>query len=90
MLFRSKVTDAGVTALGAGCGLLQSINFWDCNKVTDAGISALSAGCGKLRSINVGGCNKVTDACLMSLLTRNQFMTYSRCYHSTAINVVMT
>jgi hypothetical protein len=35
------VTDAGVSALGAGCGQLQFININGCNKVTDAVVSAL-------------------------------------------------
>ena len=36
-----RVTDAGVSALGAGCGQLQSINLSYCDQVTDAGVSAL-------------------------------------------------
>ena len=36
-----EVTDAGVSALGAGCGQLQSIDLNGCDKVTDAGVSAL-------------------------------------------------
>ena len=56
-----KVTDAGVSALGAGCisalgagcGQLQSIHLGDCDKVTDAGVSALGAGCGQLQSIDL-------------------------------------
>ena len=47
----NKVTDAGISALGAGCGQLQSINLGSCNAVTDAGVSVLGAGCGQLRSI---------------------------------------
>ena len=35
-----KVTDAGVSALGAGCGQLQSICVRGCNKVTGACMSA--------------------------------------------------
>ena len=38
----NEVTDAGVSALGAGCGQLQSITLARCDKLTDAGISALS------------------------------------------------
>ena len=45
------MTDAGVSALGVGCGQLQSINLSCCDGVTDAGVSALGAGCGKLQSI---------------------------------------
>ena len=33
--------DAGLVALGHGCGQLQSIGLSNCNKVTDAGIVAL-------------------------------------------------
>ena len=35
------MTDVGVSALGAGCGQLQSINLHGCSKVTDAGVSVL-------------------------------------------------
>ena len=61
------MTDAGISALGTGCGQLQSINFAYCNKMTDAGISALGVGCGQLQSINFAGCNKVTDAGILAL-----------------------
>ena len=37
---RRLVTDAGISALGAGCGQLQSIDLYGCKKVTDAGVSA--------------------------------------------------
>ena len=57
-----NVTDAGVSALSAGCGQLQSIHLARCGNVTDAGMSALGAGCGKLQSINLGDCDMVTDA----------------------------
>ena len=56
------VTDAGVIALGHGCGQLQSINLERCRQVTDAGVIALGAGCGHLQSINLVSCDKVTDA----------------------------
>ena len=36
-----KVTDAGVSVLGAGCSELRGIDLRGCDKVTDAGISAL-------------------------------------------------
>ena len=49
----NKVTDAGVSALGAGCGLMQSVDISGCNKVTDAGMSVLGAGCGLLQYINL-------------------------------------
>ena len=39
-----KVTDAGVSALGHGCGQLQSVDLSFCINVTDAGISALGHG----------------------------------------------
>ena len=58
------MTDAGVSALGAGCGQLQDINLDGCNKVTDTGVLALGAGCGKLQSIDLTRCRKVTDACI--------------------------
>ena len=56
------MTDVGISALGAGCGKLQSIDLGGCFKVTDAGVSALGAGCSKLQSINLHDCRKVTDA----------------------------
>ena len=37
--------DVGVSALAAGCGLLQVINLAHCVQVTDAGVTALSHGC---------------------------------------------
>ena len=49
----SMVTDAGISALVAGCGQLQSIGLKGCIEVTDAGISALVAGCGQLQSIGI-------------------------------------
>ena len=42
------MTYAGVSALGAGCGQLQSINLECYDKVTDAGVIALGTGCGQL------------------------------------------
>ena len=33
--FCDKVTDAGISALSAGCGQLQSIILWGCDEVTD-------------------------------------------------------
>ena len=62
-----KVTDAGVSALGAGCSQLQDINIIGCKKVTDAGVSALAAGCGRLHSIDISFCGKVTDAGISEL-----------------------
>jgi hypothetical protein len=56
------VTDVGTSALGAGCGQLQSIDLTACSKVTDAGASAWGAGCGQLQSIRLTGCGRVTDA----------------------------
>ena len=47
------MTDAGIIALGAGCGQLLSIDLYSCDQVTDAGIIALGAGCGLLQSINL-------------------------------------
>ena len=35
-----KVTDVGITALGTGCGKLQSIDLSGCYMVTDAGVTA--------------------------------------------------
>ena len=84
------MTDAGITALSAGCGQLQSISLWGCTKVTDAGVTALSAGCGQLRSVDVGGCTKVTDAYRRFLLARNQSLTCSRDDPITAINMGVT
>ena len=50
--------DAGISALGHGCGQLQSIDLTGCSKVTDAGISALGHGCGQLQSIDLRGCDR--------------------------------
>ena len=62
------IRDAGVSALGAKCGQLQSINLECCSKVTDAGVSALGAECGQLQSINLECCGKVTDAGVSALV----------------------
>ena len=48
-----KVIDTGVSALGAGCGQLQSINLGGCRQVTDAGVSGFGAGRDQLQSINL-------------------------------------
>ena len=61
------MTDAGISALGAGCGQLQSINLRVCDKVRDAGVTALGAGCSQLQSINLEGCYKVTAIGLHAL-----------------------
>ena len=61
------MTDAGISALGAGCGKLQIINLSCCRKVTGAGVSALCAGCGQLQSIDLRGCRGVTDAGVLAL-----------------------
>ena len=63
-----RVIDTGVSALGAGCGQLQSISLAGCCQVTDAGVSALGAGCGKLQSIYLIGCDKVTDTGVSALV----------------------
>ena len=57
-----QMTDAGVIALAAVCGNLQSIDLAGCDKVTDAGVVALGAGCGQLQHISLAFCDKVTDA----------------------------
>ena len=44
------MTDAGISALGAGCDQLQSIIPKGCKTVSDADISALGAGCDQLQS----------------------------------------
>ena len=62
-----KVTDAGVIALVAGCGQLQSIDLKGCYQVTDAGVIALGAGRGQLQCINLECCGEVTDAGVIAL-----------------------
>ena len=62
------MTDAGISALGAGCGQLQSIDLGCCTEVTDTGISALGAGCCQLQSIIIRGCDQMTDACISALV----------------------
>ena len=71
------MTDAGVIALGAGCGQLQRINLDGCDKVTDRGFRALGAGCGQLQSISLDGCHKVTGA-TVSLLSHIQIEGYDQ------------
>ena len=53
------MVDAGIIAVGHGCGQLQSISLSGCDKVTDVGVVALGYGCGQLHSINLSGCDEV-------------------------------
>ena len=55
-----------LSALGAGCSQLQSIDLEGCHRVTDAGVIALAAGSSQLYSINLSACYEVTDACVQS------------------------
>ena len=52
------MTNVSISALGHGCGQLQSIG---CDKVTYVGVAALGHGCGQLQRINLEGCDKVAD-----------------------------
>jgi F-box/leucine-rich repeat protein 2/20 len=58
---RGCEADAGVSAVGAGCPQLTSLDLHDCKKVTDAGVSAVGAGCPQLTSLDITCCDKVTD-----------------------------
>ena len=42
---RGCEADAGVSAVGAGCPQLTSLDLHDCKEVTDVGVSAVGAGC---------------------------------------------
>jgi hypothetical protein len=42
------ITDIGLSALGAGCRMLQVIDLGGCQGITEIGLSALARGCGKL------------------------------------------
>jgi hypothetical protein len=55
------ITGEGVTALGHGCGQLQTIFLNDCSRITDIGLSALGRGCNHLLDIYLGGCTGITD-----------------------------
>ena len=74
-----KAIDTGVSALGAGCGQLLSINLGYCGKVTDASVSALGAGCGQLQSINLSYCCNLTDPGVSAL--------YAGCGHLQSISL---
>ena len=66
---RSRILSSGDrSALGHGCGQLQSIDLTSCRQVTDVGISALGHGCGQLQRIDLEGCDEVTDAGISALL----------------------
>ena len=69
-----QLTDAGVSALGAGCGQLQSIDLSYCCMVTDAGVLALVDRCSQLQRYNLTCCDKVTDAGLSLLRSRNELL----------------
>ena len=61
------MTDAGISALAAGCGQLQSIDLTQYKTATDEGRSELSAGCSQLQSINLSECGNMTDAGMSAL-----------------------
>ena len=71
------MTDIGISALGAGCGQLRSIDLSCCRKVTDIGMSTLSAGCSQLQSVNLSWCCKVTNAGVLSLRMNNEGLAIS-------------
>ena len=62
-----RTANAGVSASGAGCGQLQSIDLGGCCLVTDVGVLALGAGCGQLQSIDLAYCRMVTDVGVSAL-----------------------
>jgi hypothetical protein len=66
------VTDAGVSALGRGCGQLECINLTGCIQVTDAGVSALGRVCRQLRSIDLRGCPQVHQNWVVNVVSSTE------------------
>ena len=66
------MTDAGVSALGRGCGQLQSINLACCKKVTGAGVSALGRVCRQLRGIDLSGCTQVHQNWVVNVVSSTE------------------
>ncbi|ESW14747.1 hypothetical protein PHAVU_007G014200 [Phaseolus vulgaris] len=63
----SRITDAGMKAIGEGLTLLQSLDVSYCRKLTDKGLSAVAKGCSDLRMLHMAGCRFVTDGVLEAL-----------------------
>ena len=63
----NSTSESSISALGHGCGQLQSIDLTCCRQVIDVGISALGAGCGQLQSIDLTCCREVTDVGISAL-----------------------
>ena len=60
----------GVSALGDGCGQLQTIDLSYCDGITDMGVSALGDGCGQLQTIDLSDCRRITDMGVSALRER--------------------
>ncbi|KAH9618706.1 hypothetical protein KSS87_006403 [Heliosperma pusillum] len=70
----SRITDAGLVAIGNNLHTLQALDVSYCRKLTDNGFSAIAQGCPDLRSLQLTGCKFVTDAALSSLSHNCHYM----------------
>jgi hypothetical protein len=66
-----------VSALGPGCGQLQTINLRDCKGITELGVTALGQICGQLQSIGFA-CRRNITGIGVSVLNRKRCCFVSR------------
>eukprot|EP00899_Mesostigma_viride_P018928 jgi/Mesvir1/27036/Mv20735-RA.1 len=64
---RTKVTDAGITAIARRCTKLRHLDVQSCSYVTDAGISEVAAHCPRLQHLGVQGLLHVTDISIIAV-----------------------
>jgi hypothetical protein len=57
-----SISTLGVSALGHGCGQLESIDLSGCHGITGMRTSVLGRGCSRLRLINLYGCYGISDS----------------------------
>jgi Leucine Rich repeat len=55
------ITDIRISALGQGCGQLQTFIVRNCPGIIDIGISALGHGCSQLHTIDLSSCQGIAD-----------------------------
>eukprot|EP00899_Mesostigma_viride_P008359 jgi/Mesvir1/17524/Mv08778-RA.1 len=70
-LCESRVTDAGLEAVGGACARLRKLHVASCGGVTDVGVAAVVAGCGQLEVCGVEDCAGVTEGSYTLLQSRS-------------------
>jgi F-box/leucine-rich repeat protein 2/20 len=58
----TKVTSAGLAAIGSTCAALEKVVLNYCKKITDIGILALTSGCRRITCLDLNNCILLTDA----------------------------